>query len=455
VSPNEEDEPAPSGRPEPPPPDSGPARELLSFLGRRDLARLWPEVRGRLERLGQARGTVRLAGATEAERQAIAGLCGLPTVPEGELRVRLDHLDRALRASRFATDLRTAMTLLGGPLRDRTEEVARERRRREDLWGEASAHAAVRARPDLQRWLAELRAAGLARRLGGLNGERRLLQQALGVLGALPPEQSGVRLPVLARVTLGHSHGLDAGRPVATLVVRALAFLAGQPPPRGAAARRACWERAGVIVDDLSCDVLALGVAPLGGGWIGDGLRAFAAAGEPVWITLRQLAAGDLTFPAGALVRVCENPVVVAAAADLGAARGGPLVCLNGFPNQACSMLLAMLARQGAEIWYHGDFDWAGLRIANHLRQEVPFHPWRFTAPAYRLAVAALAPGAERLSLGDPPVEAVWDDALGAAMRDAGVSIEEEAVLGDLMTDLQAAPPPDSRDTPASAARNT
>ncbi len=439
MSPNQEDEPAPHG--EPPPAASAQTRELLSFLGRRDLARLWPEVRGRLERFGQPRGTVRLSGATEAERQAVAGLFGLPIVPDGELRVRLDHLDRALRASRFATDLRTAMTLLGGPLRDRTEDLVRERRRREELWAGASDHATVRTRPDLRRWLAELRAGGLARRLGGLDGEQRLLHQALDVLGALALAPGGVRLPVLARTTLGHSHGLDAGRPVATLVVRALAFLGGQPPPRGAAARRACWERAGVIVDDLSCDVLSLGVAPLGGGRIGDGLRAFAAAAEPVWITLRQLAAGDLTFPAGIRVRVCENPVVVAAAADLGAARSGPLVCLNGFPNQASSMLLGLLARQGAEIWYHGDFDWAGLRIANHLRQTVPFHPWRFTAPAYRQAVAALAPGAERLALGDAPTEAAWDDALGAAMRDAGISIEEEAVLGDLMTDLQAAQP--------------
>ena len=232
-------------------PDSGQAGELLCFLGRRELARLWPEVRGRLERLGQARGTVRLAGATEAERRAIAGLLGLPTVPDGELRVRLDRLDRALRASRFATDLRTAMTLLGGPLRDRGEESAQERRRREELWASADSHAAVGARPELRRWLAELRAGGLVRRLARADSEARLLQRALDVLSALALEKGEMRLPVLARATLGTSHGLDAGRPVASLVVRALAFLAGQPPPRSAAERRACWERAGVIVDEI------------------------------------------------------------------------------------------------------------------------------------------------------------------------------------------------------------
>jgi hypothetical protein len=39
----------------------------------------------------------------------------------------------------------------------------------------------------------------------------------------------------------------------ASLVVRALASLAGEPPPRSARERRDCWERAGVVIDELSC----------------------------------------------------------------------------------------------------------------------------------------------------------------------------------------------------------
>ena len=45
------------------------AGELLRFLGRPELRRLWTEARGRLEHLGGPRGTVLLAGATDAERQ--------------------------------------------------------------------------------------------------------------------------------------------------------------------------------------------------------------------------------------------------------------------------------------------------------------------------------------------------------------------------------------------------
>lgn len=413
---------------------TGESPDLLRFLNRPDLRRLWGEVRDRLERLGDARGTVRLEGAGEEERRAVADLLGLGTLPREDLRISLARLDRVLRESRFGVDLRTAMTLLGGPLRDRAGEREEERLRRRDLWTDAVAHPAVAARPGLHRWLADLEASGLLRRLAAGSDERRLLHSALAVLAALDRSKTEVRLPVLANDVLGSSHALDLGRPVATLVVRALALLADRPPPRNARERRDTWERAGVVADDLSCDLLALGLAPLDGGPVAEGLRAFTAAGEPVRITLRQLTSAALAFPPGLRVRVCENPVVVAAAADRWGPSSAPLVCLGGYPNHAARTLLARLLRHGAEILYHGDFDWPGLHIANALRETVPFRPWRFSAADYR---KALAPDGDRPELRGRPVAARWDDELGRAMTEAGVAVEEETVLADLIEDLR------------------
>lgn len=408
--------------------------ELLRFLGRPELRRLWTEVRDRLERLGAPRGTALLTGAAEEERRAAADLLGLATVPGGELRIRLDRLDRVLRESRFGVDLRTALEILDGPLRDRRGERAEERDRRQKLWEDAARHPVVASRPALQQWLDELRAGGLLRRLGGRTCERLLLEQALAVLTALLPASPMVRLPVLASQVLGDSHALDAGRPVAALVLRALAREADRQPPRGAAERRSLWEQAGVVADDLSCQVLVLGLAPVGDGRVGESLRALAAAGEPARITLRQLIHGDLAFPPGLEIRICENPVVVAAAADRWGSACPPLVCLEGFPSYAAQTLLARLASQGATFLYHGDFDWDGLRIANKLREIVPFHPWRFTAADYRQALAA---GGERPPLRSRPVDSCWDADLAGALVEGGVAVEEETVLAELLEDLE------------------
>ena len=62
--------------------------ELLRFLARPELERLWGDVRDRLERLGDARGTVRLSGAGDEERRAVADLLGLGTLPREDLRIR-------------------------------------------------------------------------------------------------------------------------------------------------------------------------------------------------------------------------------------------------------------------------------------------------------------------------------------------------------------------------------
>lgn len=407
--------------------------ELRRFLGRPELRRLWEGARNRMESLGGPGGTVLLTAIEDGERRVIADLLGLTRLPEDALRIRLDHLDRVLRQSRFVVDLRTALELLDGPLRNRPGERAEERWRRQKLWEEAARHPVVASRPILQQWLDELRAGGLLRRLAGRGNERLLLEQALAVLAALSRSATVVRLPVLASQLLGDSHALDNGRPVTTLVLRALAREAEIPPPENAAERRQLWEQAGVVADDLSCQVLVLGLAPVAGGQIGESLRALAAAGEPARITLRQLLRGDLAFPPGLEIRVCENPVVVAAAADRWGAFCPPLVCLEGFPSYAAQILLARLASQGAVFHYHGDFDWDGLRIANKLREIVPFRPWRFTAADYK---AALATGGERPPLHSRRSVALWDADLSRALLEADVAVEEETVLDDLLADL-------------------
>ena len=77
-------------------------------------------------------------------------------------------------------------------------------------------------------------------------------------------------------------------------------------------------------------------------------------------------------------------------------------------------------------------------QIANRLLKTVPIRPWRFTAADYR---RALGIEAERPALGDRPVAALWDSDLAAAMAGAGVAVEEETVLEELLGDLEGASP--------------
>jgi uncharacterized protein (TIGR02679 family) len=111
------------------------------------------------------------------------------------------------------------------------------------------------------------------------------------------------------------------------------------------------------------------------------------------------------------------------------------MVCLQGQPSAAALTLLRGLSAQGAELLYHGDFDWGGVRIATALLRSVPWRPWRYTAAHYRAAVAGVAEASE---LTGPPAATPWDAALAVALAEHGVRVEEEAVLDDLLLDLEA-----------------
>ena len=97
--------------------------------------------------------------------------------------------------------------------------------------------------------------------------------------------------------------------------------------------------------------------------------------------------------------------------------------------------VLARLAADGADLRYHGDFDWPGVAIANRVMVASGALPWRIGAADYEDALA-LAGAGEVLPLGGRPVAAVWDAELTAAMERAGVAVHEEAVLDVLVSDL-------------------
>jgi uncharacterized protein (TIGR02679 family) len=214
-------------------------------------------------------------------------------------------------------------------------------------------------------------------------------------------------------------------------VRRAARHLGGEPDDSGDEGMRALWASVGVLVGGaVTATVLCLGLPAAGAGATARSLQALGEAGEPAWLTLRQL----LRHPPGWRVEgrtvfVCENPAVVAEAADALGPASAPLVCTHGRPGAAVTTLLRQLRDAGAALRYHGDFDWPGLAMGNQIITRYGAQPWRFSAPDY-----AAAPAGSPLA--GPPVEASWDPSLAPAMSARGHAVHEESVLPSLLTDL-------------------
>lgn len=405
---------------------------LRRLLGGEDTAWLLDRVRRRLERGKPVAGTVTLTSAGVEQRRAVERLLGRRAGIGSSLTVSLEEIDAVLRASGAAPEgLAAATRALLGTVPDRAAEVTAWTAVHEPL-----AELAER-RPELAAWRAWLDTTGMVRRLtAGPTDAATLVAELVRVLDRLPA--AGVALGRLAAETTGDAHGLDDGKPLATLTLAAVRVLAGAAPTGDGSTfeRRSAWAAVGVHRDELSSSVLCVGLPGGVTTLVGRTVALAREAGEPCALTLRQLNRDrpDLGVRDGH-VWVCENPIVLASAADELGPRCPPLVCLRGQPSAAVLRLLDSLAETGARFSYHGDFDWGGVRIGNTLRERFGWRPWRFDAPSY-LAALASSPGGK---LAGRPADAAWDPDLRPALESHGIHVQEELVLPELIADLSAA----------------
>lgn len=419
--------------------DADRLERLSRLLGGESLAGLRGRMRARYER-GAGGDEFTLTGLSEAERSALERLLGRSVRAAASMRLRRTELDAAVQHAGLAPNFRAALEALDGPLVDRkAEREARDLAWRRAVDGVRDA--------GLQALVSAADGVGLVKRLSRSDPAQAatLLERAEQVLARLPAH--GTPLARLAADTLGDAHALDPGQPVAALVLSACRSReiggaaaeedavterddATRPEP---ATRRAQWARVGVAVNELAAPALVLNLHARGASPAARLVNAAAEAAAPVHLSLRALLlhAPDWAV-SGGVVHVCENPTVVAVAADALGASCRPLVCTDGMPAAAQQTLLNQLAAAGVGLRYHGDFDWPGIVIGNFLVHKHGAVAWRFFACDYRAARVEV-----ELSLhGERAVEAVWDSELAAAMMERGVAVHEERVVDTLLTDL-------------------
>lgn len=373
-----------------------------------------------------------LAGPTPDERRAVEGLLGRPAGHGASIRFSPTELDHVLREAGVASDLRSALVALTGPVTDREAVRAGEQAGRDALH-DALGRGRHAGQGWYDGWIDGLRADGTLTRLIR-QGPADALTAAVAVLDLLPVTGE-TPLVLLAERATGDTKALS-GTATAGLVLRALALRAGQPRPRDAGARRSLWESAGVVADDLASQVLVLNVHTGQDHLVASWLRGAAGSGTPFRLTLQHLTAYPVS-PSGPDLYVCENPTVLrVAAADL-ADRCAPLVCTEGRPSAAALRLVAAAARAGVRVHWRGDLDWTGVHTTAVAVERYGACPWRMDVQTYRDALALPGPGPDE-PLRGAPTRSPWDgNELARALTAQGTAVMEERLLPVLMTDLE------------------
>ncbi|MBB5047272.1 uncharacterized protein (TIGR02679 family) [Rhodopseudomonas rhenobacensis] len=415
---------------------------LQRLLGGERLASLRKRLRRRFERHtpDDVVESLRIDRLTAEEHAALAALLGRPQRYSGSLQIDLRVLDAAFQNAGIAASLRDALEQLDGPI----THLASARLALQTLWSDvigACHHASLSALLQSPAGL------GLLKRLARQNAAAaiELCRRAEAVLQRLPAQ--GLTRSQLAADVLGDAHALDGGQATAALVLAVLRRSAPQShdgdddAPIEAAANgglernasverdREIWAQAGILVNELARPVLFLNLPTR------EAESDRRRAGEPSYASLRALLRSPPTWDvAHRTVYVCENPNLIAIAADRWGADCAPLVCTDGMPAAAQRCLLLQLSEAGARLRYHGDFDWPGLHIGNQVMREHNAEPWRFGAADYAAAAARIS--FFGLPLQGKAVTAHWDGALTTAMQQCRVAIPEEFLADSLLQDL-------------------
>ncbi|WP_328612611.1 TIGR02679 family protein [Amycolatopsis sp. NBC_00355] len=387
-----------------------------------DLMPLWTVVHARLSG-GLAVSRVKVGPLDLGQRTALADLLGSARLPGEHVEISLAKLDEVL-LDRIGQDSRAVVSRLVGPIGDRAAERREAAARRAELWDWLGGHPVVTAQPALGDWVAGIRRAGLVEQ--SIPRTKEELAKVLRVLSELPA--AGQPLPKFADEVLGDTHALDEGKRCANLVLKALVAIYDVPPPADAPERRALWERAGIADDQLSSTVLAAGLRTRGG-VVSDVLELWADAGLAAALTLQQLRATTALTSAPPEVWVFENPSVLAVALDRFGERCPPLVCTSGWPSSAGILLLNQLSAAGSALYYHGDFDGEGLRIAANVVARTGAVPWRMSSDDYLTAVAD-GPSVGRVT------SVPWDSQLAGHLTEAGRTVPEERLARALLDEI-------------------
>ena len=432
-------------------------RPVPESLSRAGLQPVWAAARRHLDRHGsERRGAISRPSLDSGSALALESLLGKRLAK----RLDLAEVEAALAALGVGDNLGEALARLGHP--PSSDASSRRAARARSASARAALELAVESweEPWAVEWAGGVAGSGLLGGLGGGEVEslatdmRRLLdrvdelelRRTVGLSGrkpvgpapcALPSGSHSSRTPLepvgvsrteLAAELFGSSHALDQGTKLASFVSRALRCRLGVGLDG-----RELWEASGIQADRVSAPALTWAVPATGGSALDEAIRASARGNLPLHISLLAILRHPVAVPAGTPVLVVENPRLVEAAAERGL--GCCMVAANGNPATAVTTLVGQMQQSGARLWYHGDFDAAGIAICRRMHQ-LGCRPLMMDASNYENAIS-LASGnrvhLEHDTRGCGPTP--WDPRLEAAFDNRRLIVHEEFVLDGVLNE--------------------
>ncbi len=404
-------------------------------------------MRRKWESYGRTGGKVILPQAQEAERKAIQKVLGKNMQPE-KVCFSLQEFEAALQQTKFApVSLKEVLdAYFGEEIRTNQEKTEQQRGKKEQFFTLLQKEYQQKDYTDILCWLQQVREQKkygysllMAEWHNSEEGALALVRNIGEALKRVSSEKAeGIPLAVLGAEVTGNPHYFDRGSTAGALLMNALCSLTACEYPQNAYDWREALFQHNIVPDEVSNTVITYGLHLTTETGLHPAFEGFCRMQEPGVLTLSTLKNVKRVYGESDTVFVVENEMVFSHLVEK--LRGGKvtLLCTSGQPRTAAIKLLELFAKEQVPIYYSGDIDPEGIKIADRIHGKFPkaIRIWRMGIQDYEKAISREEVSDRRLAM----LEAISCPKLQKTaqyIKERKKAAYQENLFMDLLTDIE------------------
>ena len=235
----------------------------------------------------------------------------------------------------------------------------------------------------------------------------------------------------------GNPHYFDQGTTAGQLLVHGMCYATRTDYPENAHRWRELLLSNGIVPDNISSIVHIYGLRlQIGGDWH-PAYDAFCRRQEPCAVTMENLQELTAVQPTGDKVYIVENEMVFSYLLKHLEQKNVTLLCTSGQLRSAAVKLIPFLLDSGAEIYYSGDIDPDGIRIADRLWRKYGdrIHVWRMSGGDYERSLSEEVIGNISMKKLETVANPILRETAGEVRKKKKAGYQEN-ILTDLLEDM-------------------
>lgn len=420
------------------------------FKGNPAYRRCFLEFEKKWNSYGRAKGIITLKHTSEEERRAIGGILG-KTFYEDAIRFPFAEFEKGLQCTKFApVNFEEVLEAYFGRKMITTQKLRMEEERiRVEFFETVEGCLAECAGPDsvVVSWLREMYS---KKKFGyqtvireyGRDRERteKLLKtvgRALILLEDIRETEEEYPLAVFSAEISGNPHYFDQGTTAGQLLVHGMCYAARTDYPENAHRWRELLLSNSIVPDNISSIVHIYGLRlQVDGDWH-PAYDTFCRRQEPCAVTMENLQELTAVQPTGDRVYIVENEMVFSYLLKHLEQKNVTLLCTSGQLRSAAVKLIPFLLNSGAEIYYSGDIDPDGIRIADRLWRKYGdrIHVWRMAGGDYERSLSEEVIGNISMKKLETVANPILRETAGEVRKKKKAGYQEN-ILTDLLEDM-------------------